>query len=123
MYLFFDLKSQIGVLTVLVAAFVGHFLFRLLFWMAQIEINDANGNGKWLGFFERALIALFVFLNFIPQTVFIFAIKAAILSYRLPDKKHERRNISEYMLLGTMISYFIALCIGLVGLRVSRLMS
>jgi hypothetical protein len=87
----------------------------IFFKIAKIKVQDDNETGKWLGFFERALVALFVCLGLVSQTVFIFAVKAAVLGYRLPDDKDDRKHMAEYMLLGTMISYFVALIIGLCG--------
>jgi len=111
----FESKILIVVGTILVAAFVGHYLFWLFVWMARIKFKDENNVGKWLGFIERALVALFVCLGLTSQTVFIFAVKAAVLGYRLPEDKNHCKHIAEQMLLGTMISYFIALCIGICG--------
>lgn len=116
-----DLKVLIGSITILASALIGHLFVWLFFKMANIKVQDDNGTGKWLGFFERALVALFVCLGLISQTVFIFAVKAAVLGYRLPDDKEHRKNIAEYMLLGTMISYFVALIIGLCGRGAMRL--
>lgn len=108
-------KVLIGVTTILVSALIGHLFVWIFFKIANIKAQDENGIGKWLGFFERALVALFVCLGLVSQTVFIFAVKAAVLGYRLPDDKEHRKHMAEYMLLGTMISYFVALVIGLCG--------
>ncbi len=112
-------KILIAGLTVLVAAAGGHLLFWIFFKAAKIKApiktSDVNDTGKWLGYFERALVALFACLGFASQTIFIFAVKAAVMGYRLPDDKDHKKEMAEYMLLGTMISYFIALCIGILG--------
>src|SRR3989338_11205989 len=105
----------IAALTIISSAVGGHLLFWIFFKMAKIKSHDDNGTGKWLGYFERALVALFACIGLASQTVFIFAVKAAVLGYRLPEDKDHRKHVAEYMLLGTMISYFIALCIGLLG--------
>ncbi|MBU1863908.1 MAG: hypothetical protein KKH94_09620 [Candidatus Omnitrophica bacterium] len=105
----------IAALTILVAAIGGHLLFWLFIKTANIKSPSDDGIGKWLGYFERALVALFICLGLISQTVFIFAVKAAVLGYRLPDDKDHRKHIAEYMLLGTMISYFVALIVGICG--------
>lgn len=110
-----DPKISISAITVIASALIGHIFVWLFLKIAGNQVKDDNGTGKWLGFFERALISLFVCLGLISQTVFIFAVKAAVLGYRLPDDKENRKNVAEYMLLGTMISYFAALIIGLCG--------
>ena len=114
-----DPKILIVALTVLVASAGGHLLFWIFFKAAKIrapiKVPDDNDTGKWLGYFERALVALFACLGLASQTIFIFAVKAAVMGYRLPEGKEHRKEMAEYMLLGTMISYFIALCIGILG--------
>ncbi len=110
-----DPKILISAITVVASALIGHAFVWLFLKIAGNQVKDSNGTGKWLGFFERALVSLFVCLGLISQTVFIFAVKAAVLGYRLPDDKEHRKNVAEYMLLGTMISYFVALVIGLCG--------
>ncbi len=116
------MKISITFITVLLAAGLGHWMVMLFFKCADIKVSDPNGTGKWLGVLERALIALFVCLGLTSQTVFIFAVKAAIMGFRLPDdNKDERKKMAEHMLIGTMASYFIALSIGLLGLKVIKL--
>jgi len=110
-----DPKVLISAITVIASALVGHVFVWAFLRIVGNQVKDNTGIGKWLGFFERALVSLFVCLGLISQTVFIFAIKAAVLGYRLPDDKEDRKKIVEYMLLGTMISYFAALIIGLCG--------
>jgi len=118
-------KILIVVLTILIAAAGGHLLFWIFLKASRIKTpmktSDDGNVGKWLGYFERALVALFVCLGLVSQTIFIFAVKAAVIGYRLPEDKNHRKNMAEYMLLGTMISYFIALAIGLIGMKVSKL--
>lgn len=113
--MFIDQEILISAVTVIASAFIGHVFVWLFLKVAGNQIKDNSGTGKWLGFFERALVSLFVCLGLISQTVFIFAVKAAVLGYRLPEDKEHRKNMAEYMLLGTMISYFVALIIGLCG--------
>lgn len=119
-----DSKVLVVALTVLIAVLGGHFLFSVFFKLAKIKapIKTAHDHavGKWLGYFERALVALFVCLGFVSQTIFIFAVKAAVIGYRLPEDKNHQKDWAEYMLLGTMISYFIGLVIGLFGLQILR---
>lgn len=110
-----DPKVLIAGATILISAVGGHLLFWLFFNSAKIKAQDEDGTGKWIGYSERALVTLFVCLGLIAQTVFIFAVKAAVMGYRLPEDKDRRKKVAEYMLLGTMISYFLALIIGLCG--------
>lgn len=112
----FNDKIIIAGATVILAVSLGHFLVLAFFKMANLKVKEERGGiARWMGYSERALVALFVCLGLTSQTVFIFAVKAAVLGYRLPKSKDEQRNMAEYMLLGTMISYFFALIIGLCG--------
>ena len=110
-----DPKVLIAGLTILISAAGGHLLFWLFFNTAKIKAQDEDGTGKWIGYFERALVTLFVCLGLTAQTVFIFAVKAAVIGYRLPEDKDRRKKVAEYMLLGSVVSYFLALIIGLCG--------
>lgn len=109
-------KVLVTALTIVLAVSLGHFLVIASLRIANIKVKDERGGVvRWIGYFERALVVLFVCLGLTAQTVFIFAVKAAVLGYRLPTDKDEQRNMAEYMLLGTMVSYFFALVIGLCG--------
>jgi hypothetical protein len=72
--------------------------------------------GRAIGFLERALVSLFVMTGHLEATVFIFAAKAGVLSFRLPTRTAEnRKQTVEYMLIGTMISYLVAIVFGYAG--------
>lgn len=111
--------SLLFVIVILTAVFLGHFLTLGVIKLVPESSGKGDPIGKWIGYLERALIATFVFLGLVKETVFIFAIKSAIISFRLPKEGDAewrvRKGIAEHMLVGTMASYFWALIIALIG--------
>jgi len=98
------------------AAIIGHFLFLGLYWISGFALREDDRAGKWIGFLERALVSIFVLAGHIEATVFIFAAKAAVLGIRIGEgSAKKKREIAEYMLIGTMMSYLIAIFFGLLG--------
>ncbi len=110
-------KGTILLVACLGASLFGHWIVIGLLKLIPSMPKSHEDGSKWIGFCERALIALFVCLGFVKETVFIFAIKAAAIPFRISkDAAHEhQKKTVEYMLIGTMISYFVALFLGLIG--------
>ncbi|MBP7795161.1 MAG: hypothetical protein KA059_00070 [Elusimicrobiales bacterium] len=99
------------------ASLIGHVIVVSLLNLIPTTSKQYDSGSKWIGFCERALIAIFVCLGLIKETIFIFAVKTAVISFRVPKNvgyKHQKELV-EYMLVGTMISYFVALFLGLIG--------
>lgn len=106
-------------ITLFLSSALGHLLV-----MKFLKITKLNSEGltnknisKWIGYLERALVSFFVCLDLTSQTVFIFATKAAVMAYRIPkDLPTDKQKLAaEYMLIGTMVSYLIALMFGFLG--------
>ncbi|GEM_PF-2040341 len=95
------------------AALIGHVPTVLMLRLSGNSKRDRSG--VWIGFIERALIALFVLLGYTAETVFIFATKTAVIGYRIPAEPGKQKKAVEYMLIGTMASYLSAVLIGLVA--------
>jgi len=97
------------------AAFCGHGLFFVLYRACGFSLTP-DRLGRALGYFERALVAFLVINGHIDSSLFIFAAKAAVLSFRLPGRGIEKRKQAvEYMLLGSFISYAVGLGFGMIG--------
>jgi len=112
-------RAVIILIAIVSAVGFGHLLTT---WTIKLLPNQYKNNdpiGKWIGFLERALIACFVCIGLVKETVFIFAVKSAVISFRLPKEPdvdwRKRKEIAEYMLVGTMASYLWALLFGLIG--------
>ena len=112
------IKIIVSIVTMFLASRYGHNIFLIAIKRMKIEeYFTRNDMTKWIGYLERALVALFVCLDLTAQTVFIFATKVAIMAYRISPKlsDDDKKLTAENMLIGTMISYLIALIFGLVG--------
>ena len=72
--------------------------------------------GKWIGYIERVLILTFVITGNIEAVGFLLAAKSI---FRFGDLNKAREiKITEYVLLGTLASFSIALLIGFAIIRI-----
>ncbi len=89
-------------------------LIREIFKLYKIKFENAKNEllnaGKLIGIIERWLILLFVFLDQYEAIGFLIAAKS-ILRYN-PNNDNKDFNKTEYVLVGTMLSFFIAIFIG-----------
>jgi hypothetical protein len=81
----------------------------------QKEIDNSKGladAGRWIGMLERILILTFVLIDQFAGIGFLIAAKSIL---RFGDiKNKENRKEAEYILLGTMISFIIAIFTGII---------
>ncbi|MEW5802515.1 MAG: DUF3307 domain-containing protein [bacterium] len=85
-------------------------------WQREFDGSDVQGLAKaglWIGCMERVLILTFVLLNRFDAIGFLIAAKSIFRfgEIHLP----ERRKEAEYILIGTMISFTIAIGLGILG--------
>lgn len=72
--------------------------------------------GKWIGYIERVLILTFIITGNIEAVGFLLAAKSI---FRFGDLNKAREiKITEYVLLGTLASFSIALLIGFAIIRI-----
>lgn len=76
------------------------------------KVNDSLQNaGKWIGNLERILIFIFIIIGRFEAVGFLLAAKSI---FRFGDlKQGEDRRLTEYVLIGTLLSFGIAILIGL----------
>lgn len=85
----------------------------------QTQINDEMGPslqnaGKWIGILERILVLTFVLAAQFQAIGFLIAAKSIL---RISVKtENSARILSEYVLIGTFISFTIAILVGLVAI-------
>lgn len=85
-------------------------------WRKQIEQDEQheeslNKAGMWIGFLERFLALTLIIINQFGAIGFLIAAKSIL---RLnPNDANKTRKYSEYVLLGTLISFTITSIIGL----------
>lgn len=76
------------------------------------KTNDSLQNaGKWIGNLERLLIFIFIIIGRFEAIGFLLAAKSI---FRFGDlKQGEDRRLTEYVLIGTLLSFGIAILIGI----------
>ncbi len=83
-------------------------------WNNQLE-NTEKGledAGKWIGVMERFLIFTFIIINQISAIGFLLASKSV---FRFGDLKNASdHKKTEYIIIGTFLSFSIAIVIGLI---------
>ena len=117
------LKAAVVIATILCAAGIGHLLtigfLRCIKLIPAVVDERLRRLSLWIGIIERSVVALLILFGAISATVFIFATKAVIMAHRF--EHHDQPNkqqLTEYVLIGTLTSYFFALLFGLAGQKV-----
>lgn len=72
------------------------------------SLKDA---GKYIGVLERLLVFIFVILNHWEAVGFLITAKSVFRFGDLKESKH--RKLTEYILIGTLISFGIAIVVGI----------
>ena len=83
-------------------------------WRDEIQKDNIEGlerAGFWIGALERVLILTFMLLSRFEAIGFLIAAKSI---FRFGDiRSSESRKQTEYILIGTMISFLIAIILGI----------
>lgn len=107
----------LGIAIVLLSGLAGHFpvvwFLRATNFLRPTPVGKPNF-ARWIGIFERFAITLFVLLDSLGAAVFIFGLKTAVMSWRV-DKSESQTEIVEYILIGTLVSFVVAVVFGLTG--------
>ena len=74
--------------------------------------NSLKNAGKYIGYSERLLVLLFIMLCQYEAIGFLLASKSILRISK--DNDDEGRKKTEYVLVGTLLSFFIAIIVGLV---------
>src|SRR5690606_8935503 len=82
--------------------------------------KKTNNAGKYIGILERLFIFLFVILNFWEGIGFLLAAKSIFRFGDLKENKDVR--LTEYILIGTLLSFGIGIIIGLAYLELSEML-
>jgi hypothetical protein len=78
---------------------------------SKTKVNGLSGAGIWIGLLERFLIFTFVLMQQYTAIGFLIAAKS-ILRYN--DKDFNTQKQTEYVLIGTLISFASAIFLGLI---------
>jgi len=84
-------------------------------WQSEIEIthqkNSLEAAGRYIGIFERILVLTFILTNNFSAIGFLIAAKSIL---RFSDKSETgARKQTEYVLIGTLMSFAITILLGL----------
>ncbi len=84
-------------------------------WQKKIRKTEGKGlknAGKWIGMIERILILTFILINQFAAVGFLLAAKSIFRFGDLTGKKD--RKLTEYVLIGTLLSFSITILIGII---------
>ena len=79
-------------------------------WRKEIDNDGLDKAGLWIGQLERILTLTFVLLSQFQALGFLIAAKSIL---RISVKKKQERKLTEYVLIGTMLSFSISIFTGI----------
>ena len=102
-----------GLMTMPASMFIERFFRK---WIPEIQnYSGLPGGGKWIGYLERMLIVTFVLSGNIAGVGLLMTAKSV---FRFSDVQKGDLRMTEYMLLGTLLSFAIALAGGFLLLMI-----
>lgn len=104
---------------------VGYFIHYLTRrWVSELNAHDSLADaGKWIGILERVLVLTLVYINQFAGIGFLIAAKSVLRVTDRPgrpvaeptlEKPFSSRKHTEYVLIGTFLSFSIAIVTGLI---------
>lgn len=84
-------------------------------WTAHLgdQADNLPNAGLWIGILERVLVVLFILMGHLEAVGFLLAAKSV---FRFGDLRNSPdRMRTEYVLIGTLLSFGVAIVVGLVG--------
>lgn len=76
------------------------------------DVSGLTDAGTWIGYIERVIILTFILLNEYSAIGFLIAAKS-IFRFSGGVKDNQERKHAEYILIGTLISFSLAILIGI----------
>lgn len=80
----------------------------------SISFDGLDEAGTWIGYLERFIILIFILVGQYSAIGFLIAAKS-IFRYTGKEKSERRRKHTEYILIGTLFSFTIAILVGIVA--------
>lgn len=121
----FSVQSLLCVIALLLTVCVSPIVLRIFFnrWQRENEFSEKSAStlvdaGLMIGIMERLLIVLFIQVGFLSGIGFLLATKSIFRFGDLANAKDTK--FTEYVLLGTLVSFIVGIAIGyglLLGLR------
>ena len=119
--IFSNEKILLLLICILFVTYVSSVIIKVIItqWKPE-KINQENKEsldkaGKHIGFLERLLVFLFIVIGRWEGVGFLLAAKSVFRFGDLKDK--EERRLTEYVLIGTLLSFSLAILAGLVYLH------
>ncbi|HLR77030.1 MAG TPA: hypothetical protein VK106_05175, partial [Balneolaceae bacterium] len=98
---------------------IGFFIEKLTFrWNTELNSLDSfdglNNAGTWIGYLERLIILTFILFGHYGAIGFLIAAKSI---FRFNGRVHTERDrkMTEYVLIGTLLSFTLAIFTGIVA--------
>ena len=107
----YSIESLLLITFILITTYVSSVIIKIL--ISNWKINDESPNqaGKYIGMLERLFIFSFIILNYWEGIGFLLAAKSV---FRFGDlSKAKNRDLTEYILIGTLLSFGIAIATGI----------
>ncbi|MCB0450975.1 MAG: DUF3307 domain-containing protein [Confluentibacter sp.] len=100
-------QSLLLITALLITTYVSSVIIKTLMSKWKLKETSKNQAGKYIGILERLFIFLFIVINYWQGIGFLLAAKSI---FRFGDlTKSEDRNLTEYILIGTLLSFGIAI--------------
>ncbi len=80
-------------------------------WQDDLGTDSLKNAGKWIGIIERVLILTFILVNQWAPIGFLLAAKSVFRFGDLRESKDQKRT--EYILIGTLLSFTVAIVTGI----------
>ncbi|OYU68216.1 MAG: hypothetical protein CFE22_00605 [Cytophagaceae bacterium BCCC1] len=108
---FFKPKTLLLLTAFIIISYVASVVIKILISRWKQENEATNTAGKYIGMMERILVFVFIVLNHWEGVGFLLAAKSV---FRIGDltKSHEVK-MTEYILIGTLLSFGIAIGVAL----------
>ncbi len=112
----FSSKIILFITAILMLTSVSSIIMKIIFSKWDLNSNESNTDslqeaGTYIGILERLLVFLFIITNHWEGVGFLIAAKSI---FRFGDlSKADNRKLTEYILIGTLLSFGFAILIGL----------
>ncbi len=103
----YSIPILLAIAFILLSTTVSSVVIKTILSKWHIENDNPNQAGKYIGIIERLFIFFFVVINYWPGVGFLLAAKSI---FRFGDlTKSKDRNLTEYILIGTLLSFGLAI--------------
>ncbi len=119
----FNTKMQLLIISIICLTIVTSVIIKKIIESLNYEVpaNGLKNAGKYIGMLERIFVFIFIINNFWEGIGFLLAAKSI---FRFGDlKKNNDLKLTEYILIGTLLSFGMAIFIGKLYLNIGIIIS